>query len=341
MKGQGELNKAWRKKYNPDDKGIIVGFKEFVFAHQANEGDTTIDLLNLVKPVGEYWSQFQNPSQTEVMDAKLDIFKNNLRLTRGGGGLMFTGEYNIPNTTVIELATPALAGEIFEGKMSYSPRTTKTITIIPSYQLPTFNIDWTISEVYFKEIFGDAAFTFSNIKDGGHIIVNIRNSDIVRRNVEFPAVVEWANKEDELGVDAGTIKPFLFIRSGAHILGRVLYGSTIDDNISLTAQTYSIPENLEANGGVLSIDCNKGNNFKINLSDPTVFNVVNAKVGGIYSLYINHIGNGNGISWDASLDVKIANGILDIGYVDGTYNIITLSCIDDGVFLVSYSADYY
>lgn len=120
---QGKGTNSFRKSDLPNQRSLGLGFRNLTFAHQASGGETSIDLTNLTPPTGWAAKGHSNPSQAEILEAKLLFFQKNLSLYRTvGGAIMPIDGFTIATATKINLEVPAGVNEIFYGKIIAAPK---------------------------------------------------------------------------------------------------------------------------------------------------------------------------------------------------------------------------
>ena len=118
---QGNVNQtSFRKKQLLNSSIPAFGAKRVFIAHQANEGDTGIDLTNLSMPTELSNKGYVNPTLAEIKSLKLKYFKNNVTIHSKDRGLLMKLSYDIPTWTQINFdGFTANANEIFE--INYEP----------------------------------------------------------------------------------------------------------------------------------------------------------------------------------------------------------------------------
>jgi hypothetical protein len=100
-----------------------INFKDLVFYHKCVGGETFIDLTNLTMPGDSEYATLSNPTATELANAKLLLYPTKILFSRSGGGYLQNGEYQIVTSTKINLTSPALVNEIFQGTILSIPQT--------------------------------------------------------------------------------------------------------------------------------------------------------------------------------------------------------------------------
>lgn len=115
MSSLGKGIRSIRKKDLQTQKSIGVGVKKMVFYHQANSGDTTINLLALSMPAALTALGKVNPSTSALAAARLAFNQDNLILVSSLKGVLMPGSYVVTSSTQIQLQYSASASEIFIG----------------------------------------------------------------------------------------------------------------------------------------------------------------------------------------------------------------------------------
>lgn len=110
-----QLTKSHKKISTPDSKIGNVGYQATEFYHQANAGDTTINLMSMVLPSQVSAEGFVNPSAETIASAKIKSNQGNLSLHTFRGQWMNRIDYSINSNSIITLKQPAQEGEIFHG----------------------------------------------------------------------------------------------------------------------------------------------------------------------------------------------------------------------------------
>lgn len=153
MGSKGKNTLSIRKKdLSQNQKTPGLGTKELRFLHEATAGDTTITLSSLTTPPTALSGGFLQPTSSDLLGTGIKFFRNNLILTNGSGQIMRDHiDYQIADSGTINLATPALAGEVFEGKLKKSiegPRVVDASTETTTGTLLTGETDFTLNFVY-------------------------------------------------------------------------------------------------------------------------------------------------------------------------------------------------
>ena len=71
---------SYRKQDLRNQKTSAVGFSKLSFSHKATQGDTGINLLSLTMPPELAFNGILNPSGSELLNANLLVYKNNITL---------------------------------------------------------------------------------------------------------------------------------------------------------------------------------------------------------------------------------------------------------------------
>jgi hypothetical protein len=89
----------------------------------------------------------------------------------------------------------------------------KALRAIPStVNISALNIDWVKGLVFFKDISANSTFTFSNVREGQIIIVNISNTSGSDVTLTFPSGI-FKDSNADLVVAAGNTNAYTFVRS--------------------------------------------------------------------------------------------------------------------------------
>lgn len=110
-----KLEKSYKKITTPDNKLGTVGHQSIEFYHQANAGDTTINLTAMTLPASVAAKGFVNPSIATIAAAKLLANRANLSLHTYKGRWFDRIDYDMPTSVTIKLNQPAEQDEIFYG----------------------------------------------------------------------------------------------------------------------------------------------------------------------------------------------------------------------------------
>jgi hypothetical protein len=123
LTGTGSL--SLRKSDLENQKVPAVGFIKTTFAHKATAGQTGINLTSLTLPTEMSSNGFSNPPTSQLTNAQLLFYKNNLTLVSSARGLLQQGlSYTVATSTQINfLGFTALEGEIFTGTIDYTAQT--------------------------------------------------------------------------------------------------------------------------------------------------------------------------------------------------------------------------
>lgn len=91
-----------------------VGFQDLVFAHEATAGETSIDFTSLTLPSEMSTNGFVNPTSTEILNANLALFRNNVSVVSSVNGVLMNYITFVANRTNIQFLNDysTLAGEI-------------------------------------------------------------------------------------------------------------------------------------------------------------------------------------------------------------------------------------
>lgn len=92
-----------------------------------------------------------------------------------------------------------------------------------SLTIAASNIDWSLSNGFFKTIAGNTTFTFSNTQDCKTIIVAVTNAGAF--TAAWPAAVQWRfGSQPVLTTGAGSTDVFTFV-----VINGIIYGSVVAD----------------------------------------------------------------------------------------------------------------
>jgi hypothetical protein len=149
MSGLSKNQKSIRKSDLTTQTNTALGAKSIIMAHKASNGDTSIDLENLVFPSAEYdgTSIVGNPSYAEIAALKLGVNHKNLTIRSSNVGVLLKTQYKVVNSKLINFVNgfTAIEGEVFE--MTFEPAVIGGATIvdyqpqIKTYLLPEGQTD--------------------------------------------------------------------------------------------------------------------------------------------------------------------------------------------------------
>lgn len=86
----------------------------------------------------------------------------------------------------------------------------------PGSSISALDIDWSISNLYFKDIAANSTFTFSNIEDKS-ITVNLKNTSVSDIIVTFPTTIKIGYGGT---IQAGQDVSYTFTRIGANTIAQ-------------------------------------------------------------------------------------------------------------------------
>lgn len=182
---------------------------EDIGTFKVSAADTNLDYLDVKLTVGAGLSKtLVNPGGTE-----------SINLINTGLGLV---------TVTGADTTPA----VLNSKITVGPGLTKStvnpganevlnITNSASQSIAASNIDWSLSNTFFKTLGANTTFTFSNATDSQTIIVAITNT-AGNFTATWPAAVLWANGSEPVLTLGAKTDVFTFVR-----INSVLYGSVV------------------------------------------------------------------------------------------------------------------
>lgn len=122
---------------------------------------------------------------------------------------------------LVEKVNPVLADYVIieDSEDSFNKKKvnlTKLLVQDKNSVIPLQDVDWSTSDIYFKDVIADETFTFSNAVDGQTIIVIINNTDIAPHTMTWPAGVKVGPAYTGV-VEAATETVFTFLKSSSKI----------------------------------------------------------------------------------------------------------------------------
>jgi hypothetical protein len=94
--------------------------------------------------------------------------------------------------------------------------------VLPDSTISALDIDWSLADVFTKDISSNQTFTFSNAEDGDIITVIINNTTGFQYDMTFPSA-HWVNAIPITNVDASSQTVFTFIKAGG-----IIYANAIE-----------------------------------------------------------------------------------------------------------------
>lgn len=215
--------------------------------------DTTIDFLQSKLSATGITFSITNPGANEVLNLTADgeVLISVADTTRGFVGAKITVGSGISKTIVNPGANETLnlvntglglvtitgadtTPAVLNSKITVGPGLAKStvnpganevlnITNAASSSIGASNIDWSLSNAFFKTLGANTAFTFSNETDSQSIVVAITNT-AGNFTATWPAGVLWANASEPVLTLGAKTDVFTFVR-----INSILYGSVVQN----------------------------------------------------------------------------------------------------------------
>jgi hypothetical protein len=121
--------KSLRKQDVAEQKTIALGFKKLVFAHQANAGETGINITSLVAPPDMTSQGFVNPAISSLTKVNIYQNKNNLKIVSSLSGMLMPYlSYTVNSSTYIAFnGFTAAQDEVFTCYLDEVPTTSLSV----------------------------------------------------------------------------------------------------------------------------------------------------------------------------------------------------------------------
>jgi hypothetical protein len=121
--------KSLRKQDVAEQKTIALGFKKLVFAHQANAGETGINITSLVAPPDMTAKGFLNPPTSSLTQVNIYQNRNNLKIVSSLSGILIPYlSYTVNSSTYIAFnGFTAAQDEVFTCYLDEVPTTSLSV----------------------------------------------------------------------------------------------------------------------------------------------------------------------------------------------------------------------
>lgn len=122
---QGKSGRTTRKLAAKESSQPATGVKLVRALHEAEAGDTVINLTNLTVPASA--KNYSAPSVSDLTKVNLQQFADNVTVRTSSGTMLQNIDYVISGASTISLIQPALDNEVFEIVINAEVRTGRTL----------------------------------------------------------------------------------------------------------------------------------------------------------------------------------------------------------------------